>query len=295
MGREVKRVPAGFSHPLNTVWKGYVNPFYAAVSCTACDGDGMTPHARHVHNLWYGYVPFHPRDRGSEPFTAETPEVRAFAERNVRNSPDFYGSGEWTVIREARRLAQLFNEGMSHHLNDQDVAALVQEDRLRDFTHIRNNETGRYEKREPPVIPTARQVNLWSIGGLGHDSCNQWIVMKAECNRMGVPYSCEACSGEGSLWPSPEAQRVYEDWEREHPPEGSAYQIWETVSEGSPISPAFENPEELARWMTANPRGIYKDTSYETWLSFITGPGWAPSMVFSSKGFQSGVNAMVDL
>jgi hypothetical protein len=30
---------------------------------------------------------------------------------------------------------------------------------------------------------------------------------------------------------------------------------------------------------------------YETWLRFIHGPGWAPSMVMDANGIQSGVDA----
>lgn len=41
--------------------------------------------------------------------------------------------------------------------------------------------------------------------------------------------------------------------------------IYETCSEGSPISPAFETPEELARWLTDNSFGSMTAT-YEQWL-----------------------------
>ena len=67
----------------------------------------------------------------------------------------------------------------------------------------------------------------------------------------------------------------------EDPPmaEGEWYQMWQTVSD-KPYTPAFETPEELARWCADHPWGMEVDNpvSYETWLRFITGPGWAPSL-----------------
>lgn len=82
------------------------------------------------------------------------------------------------------------------------------------------------------------------------------------------------------------------------PPTGPAYQLWETVTKGSPCSPPFATPEELARYLVDNNVSScgYQTESYETWLAFINGPGWSLSGVFSpSNGFQSGVAAAVAL
>ena len=73
------------------------------------------------------------------------------------------------------------------------------------------------------------------------------------------------------------------------PPAGDGYQIWETVSEGSPVSPVFAKPEDLAQWMVDNDTSITRDSTYEQWMKFID-VGWAPSMTFSPEGgLQSGV------
>ena len=37
--------------------------------------------------------------------------------------------------------------------------------------------------------------------------------------------------------------------------------------------------------------GADKGTSYETWLRFINGPGWAPSMVMDASGVRTGADA----
>ncbi len=56
--------------------------------------------------------------------------------------------------------------------------------------------------------------------------------------------------------------------------------MYETTSEGTPISPAFETPELLARWLTDNGASAFGGMkgSYEGWLSTCKG-GYAPSMV----------------
>ena len=77
-------------------------------------------------------------------------------------------------------------------------------------------------------------------------------------------------------------------WKETEPPEGPGWQMWETVSDGSPISPVFKTPEELARYMADNPWGASRGETYEQWLAMIK-EGWAPSMVIAGGKFMSGV------
>jgi hypothetical protein len=150
-----------------------------------------------------------------------------------------------------------------------------------------------WQPKDPPVHPTAEEVNRWNItpGHFGHDSINSWIVIKAECERRGVSTTCQHCEGDARIWPSKEARQAFEDWEPTPPPEGPGYQIWETVSEGSPISPVFETPEMLAAYMANRPWGADDGTPYEDWLAFIRGPGWAPSMISMGGALVPGVQA----
>ena len=66
---------------------------------------------------------------------------------------------------------------------------------------------------------------------------------------------CEGCSGCSAI----------------EPPEGTGYQLWETVSEGSPVSPVFETKEKLCKWLSSTPRDndITNHFSYEDWLKII--------------------------
>ncbi len=64
------------------------------------------------------------------------------------------------------------------------------------------------------------------------------------------------------------------------PPAGEGWQLWETVTEGSPVTPVFSTPEELASWLVkpGNDTSITRGTSYDQWLSMIKAR-WAPSMI----------------
>lgn len=66
--------------------------------------------------------------------------------------------------------------------------------------------------------------------------------------------------------------------------------MYEDTSEGTPISPAFATPEELAHWLADNGASSFgKSTAtYEQWLPTCRG-AWAPSMVMDSNGIRSGV------
>lgn len=280
MGREVKRVPVGFDWPLNKVWQGYLMPDELSLpTCPTCDGQGYSPRARELFNVWYGYVPFRPEANRSEPLTPDTPAVRAFAQRNVDHSPGFYGDGEQAVRREATRLATMWNGQWSHHVNADDVAALMEAGRLPDLTHTWTRGSG-WKPIEPPVVPTPEQVNEWAILTMGHDAINASAVVRARCQREAVSELCDRCGGEGDIG-TPEQRAAYEAWERSEPPTGEGWQLWETVSEGSPISPVLGTAEELARWMTANKCTVSGPmSSYGAALRFVR-EGWAPSLVGS--------------
>lgn len=290
MGRELKRVALDFSWPLHKVWDGFVNPHYTATQCTCCDGTGSSSHARMLKDRWYGNAPFRPEDRGSKPFASDHPTIVRRAEHNARPDRNL-GWGGCDAQREAQRLANLFNRAWSHHLNADDVAALVKKDRLRDFTHTWAKDTG-WTQKQPPYMPTPEEVNAWSINGFGHDSINCYVVINAECERLGITSTCDACHGEGEVWPSAEAKAMYEAWTKTEPPAGAGFQMWETVSEGSPISPVFSTAEDLARHMATTKYGADDGTSYEQWLKFITGPAWATSMIVDATGVHTGVQAV---
>ena len=289
MGREVKRVPLDFEWPIDKVWKGYLNPFYQySKPCPFCEGSGSSPEAKVMSDQWYGNAPFNPEDRGSIPYLPDDPIIVAQATRKTVQEPAYYGRGDAAIKRECERLCGLFNKAWSHHLNEGDVDALIKAKRLTDFTHTWKKGNG-WIKNVPESIPMAKQVNDWSLSGMGHDSINQWVVVSAECKKLGVSERCAHCKGEGTLWLSKEYRKKCDAWEREEPPQGDGWQVWETVSEGSPISPVFSTPEALAKHMTTTRWGGDQGTSYENWMKFIVGAGWCMSMVMDNGVLKDGV------
>lgn len=100
--------------------------------------------------------------------------------------------------------------------------------------------------------------------------------------------------------PDPETRRP--QW-----PEGEAtwYQVYETVSEGTPVTPPFETQDELIDYLVAN--GDFWDQSRreegncsmscEPWSrqqaeKFVREVGWAPSLVMEGGEIKSGVEAL---
>jgi len=289
MGREIRRVPLDFTHPLKQVWPGFLMPESLHENpCPDCKS-GYSEHAQMLHDLWYGYLPFDPATTGSTSLTADTPAVRAFAERNVNQSPEFYwGGGEGAIVREAQRLADMWNGQWNHHLSQADVDALIEADRLWDLTHTCRRGEG-WQKIEPAPVVTAAQVNEWSIGGFGHDGINASVVVSARCEREGFPVTCATCDGHASIEAYPGQRAEAEAWEPTDPPEGEGWQLWETTTEGSPMSPVFATPEQLAGWMSAPERDKHNWVPFDTAMEFIK-EGWAPSLVSNSEiGVVSGV------
>lgn len=85
----------------------------------------------------------------------------------------------------------------------------------------------------------------------------------------------------------PRKEDYMPDWPAE---ERTHLMMYEDCSEGTPISPAFATPDELAHWLADNGASAFgSDTAtYEQWLAMCK-RGWAPSMVIDGAGARSGV------
>jgi hypothetical protein len=59
--------------------------------------------------------------------------------------------------------------------------------------------------------------------------------------------------------------KLFDEWERTDPPEGPGFQLWETTSDGSPISPVFTSLDELCKWAETNATtfGSHRTTAAE--------------------------------
>lgn len=112
----------------------------------------------------------------------------------------------------------------------------------------------------------------------------------------------------GDKWKpkEPDKTGTFEEWDGPRPeehgympewPEAARthFQMYETTTEGTPISPVMETPEALARWLFDNEASACGSVgaTYEQWLAMIKGSGWAPDMVsMPGKRFVSGVEGL---
>lgn len=102
---------------------------------------------------------------------------------------------------------------------------------------------------------------------------------------------CPTCDGHASIEKYEGQRAEAEAWEPTGPPEGEGWQLWETVTEGSPISPVFADADGLAGWMSDPARGDHWVPA-ETARKFID-EGWAPTAISSpGRGLVSGVEAI---
>ena len=96
-----------------------------------------------------------------------------------------------------------------------------------------------------------------------------------------------------------EGQRPHKDDYMPDWPENQRthYMMYEATSEGTPISPAFATPEELAQWLTDTGASAFGSSTatYDQWLLVAQGNS-APSAVYiPGTGLVSGVQALADL
>lgn len=246
MGRQLKRVPMDFDWEVGKIWSGFINP-HPRHDCNHCEGMGWSKEYNELEDEWYGW-------------------------NNENYKPNPFREG-------FRYNASAWN----NNLTQEDVDALIEADRLWDFTRVPINEEQKavVEKKiadggnswlpyDNGYRPTADEVNEWNLKGMGHDSLNCSIVIKARLKRDSKSHLCPHCEGEGENWQHPKAKELYESWEDYEPPTGEGYQLWENTSEGSSSSPVFETLDELCKWCADNATTFGKKTaSKEEWRQML--------------------------
>lgn len=251
MGREIKRVPVDFDWPIAKIWKGFINPHPGPKNCSECGGEGLNAATREISELFYDHDGF-----GSRWTYAYGVDPNG----NAAERPP------WAILGDCRRWCD--------SITQDEVDALVAHGRLMNFTHAWTAGTG-WKRRDDLYVPTASEVNAWNgRGGLGgHDSINRWILVKARARRLGVYGNCRACHGRGHEKMPRKMKKKYLGWKEFGPPRGDGWQVWETVSEGSPISPVFATANELVGWLVSN------GYSVAAAKNFVKSTGWVPSLV----------------
>src|SRR5690606_7531262 len=109
---------------------------------------------------------------------------------------------------------------------------------------------------------------------------------KAACERQGLPVSCDQCDGDGTRERYPGQRAEAEAWTETEPPAGDGWQLWETTSEGSPSSPVFKTPEDLAAWCAQHATVFGSmEATYGEWLRmFVNDETDVGSMMVTAGG-----------
>lgn len=129
------------------------------------------------------------------------------------------------------------------NITDDEVYALIQGGRLRDFTNYKgyydedldvwfgweNRLKIQIEPPTPEQIPSAKDVNdaqnSRGQGFMGHDAINRWICIEQRAKRLGVYGKCEHCDGNGVIYDEPEARVALQLWFI-HPRKGASRGVY---------------------------------------------------------------------
>lgn len=212
MAQMLRRVPLDFNWPLNKVWEGFVNP-HDKKCPEAAKGRcyrGMTNAGE-----WLLAVA-HLLALIAEEAEQGRPEIRAhFTKGRIYPS---LGLQRWVG---APRMES--NPSTLVPLDDE-MATLV----------IRLAGTASITDVPPGLLATLIRDRL--LKAAGYKCKDNWG-------------RCPVCRGDG-LDPDPAIKKAYHSWRPKGPPRGRGYQLWETVSEGSPVSPVFATKDQFVRYLT---------------------------------------------
>jgi hypothetical protein len=199
--------------------------------------------------------------------------------------------------REARAIAETFYphqiggpyaDRLAWHdkISQAEVDHLLAEGRLRTWCD------GTWQTL--PRLAAGVNASQRGAGLDSHDGINRTVLIRYRCDRLGIVQHCPDCDGHGDI-ASPEEREAADAWEGSDPPTGDGWQMWETTSEGSPMSPVFDTPEKLARWLADTGASAFgrMTATYGQWLETIS-VGDALSMISSGGKLMSGVEAMAD-
>lgn len=135
------------------------------------------------------------------------------------------------------------------------------------------------EENAPHARAVGRYIPMWN-GGYDN-AATDWLE---KANAEGIEAAIDEYGD------APKRGDYMPDWPDE---QRTHFMMYEDTSEGTPISPAFATPEELARWLADTGASSFADqtASYEAWLRIANG-GFAPSAVLVGGQFVSGVTAL---
>lgn len=114
------------------------------------------------------------------------------------------------------------------------------------------------------------------------DAAREWKDGFAAWENGDRPSHCEDVSEYWEYHGTPPDREYYRPWSDE---DAVWFQVWETVSEGTPVTPPFASREELINYLAT--QGDFWDQrrgdgawNYESAKAFVNA-GWAPSVIMT--------------
>jgi hypothetical protein len=257
VSREVRRVPLDFDWPLDKVWGGYVMPdTLKQTPCPDCENGG-TPAAEWLRILCSRIQGLGGDIRDQNASKPPHPYLAHDPDPHTTRGAIDPVTRQWTEYPRLIRPSA-------------------------DILPLLAGLTGYPQERflEPMAGDYSYNIAVRIVAAAGLDP-DTWGL-------------CATCTGEGLLDAYDGQSADIEAWTSTEPPTGDGWQLWETVSDGSPISPVCATAEDLAIWMSSNANPRERDrVPYDTALCFIH-DGWAPSAVSGPDidGVISGIQAV---
>lgn len=251
MGREIKRVPLDFEWPRAKVWRGYLTP--DSLKEAPCPAGPQCVH-------------------GVTPARAWVAEIAHLA-----------------LMLDDDRHAQQRQRPLHPYFDSLPKPWATGENL---FSVMRGHATPA-PRPSPDIAEFGAGLAGRETSPLGHDAIDRWratdkliVAAGLDPERWGI---CPECDGDGSVEAYPGQRADRETWEPTEPPTGDGWQLWETVSDGSPISPVFADAEGLAQWLTTEDScgGSTRPMTIEQARGFV-GVGWAPSFIVDAGGVHEG-------
>lgn len=213
---------------------------------------------------WEGYVP--PRDGKGE---CRSCLVEGRSTGYSRLGRGFYALGTYAPL-------------MASHSRD-----LTKADRKFMMALEKSTQVKRHRSKDPFIFG----------GDLVDNRRLSYRLMKHLARSLKLPFSlffCPDCKGDGRVVEDTAQHKLHKKFRRKGPPEGEGWQVWETVSEGSPITPVFPTAEELVEHLctvgTVWDQKNAQDFPYEglrlptrEQAEAFVKSGWVPSMVMVKK------------
>jgi len=232
MGRELRRVPLDFNWPYSKVWEGYLNPHRKACP----EGLKNNCHGGYSNaGKWLDAVSQILALMGQEALVP--PEDQALIKERGRTYPHPY----LEELNYAPRT-ETPDEVLDH------IRALPTQQEKNWALHCYHQEhPSQLLALDKELVDLVQKLApgqaLGSFGGGVAYEIGRTLMKAAgvDPHTWGL---CKVCGGDGM---DPAVKEAKEAWEPTPPPTGEGWQLWETTSEGSPISPVFDTEEAFVQ------------------------------------------------